>query len=425
MTHREKYRLFLKILFSGSLVFFLLFLKFYFSVMIPDHVLISVEQETPWCVQIPLFDGTISTDSEEVVLLDTSNIPADKVHIQSRDVVRIQAGEKGVYSLEYKLFGWLPVQKVDVEVIEPRNVTPCGTSVGIYLKTDGILIIGTSEIENAQGIKENPAENVVQSGDYIVAVNEQEVETKEMLSQLIQESQGEDLCLSVRRNGEIFPVRIKPVMTQTGEYRLGIWVRDDTQGIGTLTYMDDEGNFGALGHGISDTDTREVVEVQEGGLYSTSIKGITKGTDGNPGTLSGIICYGEDYYLGEIEKNCQCGIFGRLTETCQKSIQGDVYPVGYSQEVHTGEAQILSNISGSPVYYKIEIERINRFSTDNKEMVLKITDQDLLELTGGIVQGMSGSPIIQDGKLVGAVTHVFVNDPARGYGIFVENMMKQ
>lgn len=424
MTHREKYRAFLKILLLIIIAFSVFFIRYYMSVMIPDRLRISVNEDTSWVIQMPFFDGTLTSDSEEVMLSNESNIPSGQVRIQTNDTIRIQAEKEGVYHLYCKLFGWLPIREIAVEAVETERVIPCGATIGIYLKTDGILVIGTSEIKDDKGQACNPAENIVESGDYITAVNGTAIETKEELSQYIQESLGEDMILTVRRDGEEFPVKLRPVHTAAGEYRLGIWVRDDTQGIGTLTYMDEQGNFGALGHGISDSDTKEVVEITDGGLYLTNIKGITKGSSGQPGSLSGIICYGEEYYLGQIEENCSCGIFGTLESSFQQAMSGEAIPIAYSQEVHTGSALIRSSISGESAFYEIEITKINRFGSENKELVIEVTDEALLELTGGIVQGMSGSPIIQDGRLVGAVTHVFVNDPTKGYGILAETMLE-
>ena len=198
----------------------------------------------------------------------------------------------------------------------------------------------------------------------------------------------------------------------------------ETQGIGTMTYLDLNGKFGALGHGISDSDTGEVVSIEEGALYETQIMGIEKGSPGKPGVMSGVIYYGPASQLGTVTANTEEGIFGTAGEELRNQLAGEALPIGYRQDVHTGEAVIRSSVSGEVKDYKIEIQKVD-YSTShkNKGMVIKVVDEELLNLTGGIVQGMSGSPIIQDGKLVGAVTHVFVQDSTRGYGIFIENML--
>ena len=215
------------------------------------------------------------------------------------------------------------------------------------------------------------------------------------------------------------------VKTEDGSYKLGAWVRDDTQGIGTMTYIDMSGNFGALGHGISDSDTGKVVEIEEGALYETEILGIEKGTIGNPGVMAGVIYYGLGSQLGTITDNTDIGIFGKVNDKMKKSLQAQAVEVGYRQDVKKGQAWVRSDVSGELKDYEIEIQKVDYNPVQqNKSMVIKVVDEELLRLTGGIVQGMSGSPILQDGKLIGAVTHVFVQDSTRGYGIFVEDMLK-
>jgi stage IV sporulation protein B len=230
--------------------------------------------------------------------------------------------------------------------------------------------------------------------------------------------------LKIRRDGETKEIVMNPVEAEDGNYKLGAWVRDDTQGIGTLTYLDTNGKFGALGHGISDSDTGKVVEIENGALYDTEILGIEKGSSGDPGVMAGVIFYGPGSRLGTIEANRETGIFGTAGEKLLKSVKGEPMEVGYRQDAHKGAAILRSGVSGTVKDYAIEIQRIeqNPFQK-NKSMVIHITDPALLKETGGIIQGMSGSPIIQDGRLIGAVTHVFVQDATRGYGILLEDML--
>ena len=229
----------------------------------------------------------------------------------------------------------------------------------------------------------------------------------------------------MRRDGEPIDVSVKPIASSDGKYKLGAWVRDDTQGIGTITYVDMNGNFGALGHGISDSDTGDLVETSQGALYSTEIMGIEKGTIGKPGLLSGVIYYGPQSHMGDISQNTNEGIFGTVNQQFKKQLTGEPMEIACRQDVKPGIAYIRSNVSGELEDYEIEIQKVDyNASHKNKSMVIKVTDPRLLELTGGIVQGMSGSPIIQDGKLAGAVTHVFVQDASRGYGILIENMLE-
>lgn len=219
-------------------------------------------------------------------------------------------------------------------------------------------------------------------------------------------------------------ISLQPVTAQDGTQKLGVWVRSDTQGIGTMTYLDLNGKFGALGHGISDSDTGEVVQISDGALYDTEIIGIEKGSIGNPGIMSGVIYYGPGSLLGEIDSNSEVGIFGTAGEKLRQAMNMQPLQIGYRQDVKKGTAWIRSGISGEIKDYQIEILKVD-YSTahQNKSLVIQVTDPELLALTGGIVQGMSGSPIIQDGKLIGAVTHVFIQDSTKGYGIFIENML--
>ncbi len=224
------------------------------------------------------------------------------------------------------------------------------------------------------------------------------------------------------RDGKTNTVQIEPVYSPADKaYKLGVWVRDSIQGIGTVTFFDEETNrFGALGHGIYDVDTGGLMSLKQGHITSAQLTDIVKGEKGVPGELEGFIA--ADEVLGDITKNTEIGIFG---DAKTAAFTGDSYPIGVQTEVEENKATILSNIAGDTVIpYEIEIEQVNHFAKDNnKGMVIHVTDERLLEQTGGIVQGMSGSPIMQNGKLIGAVTHVFVNDPTRGYGIFIENML--
>ena len=327
--------------------------------------------------------------------------------------------------MDLKLFGWLQLKDIQVDVVETRYAIPCGLPVGIYLESDGVMVIGTGRILGKDGQEHEPAAGILKSGDYIEAMNGTPLETKEQLVEQLNQWGGEPVVLDIRRGESRMEVEIDPVEADDGTSKLGVWVRDDTQGIGTMTYVDMNGKFGALGHGISDSDTGQVVVITDGALYETAIMGIEKGTFGKPGVMSGVIYYGPGSSLGRIEDNTEEGIFGTVNQKFQKEITGEALPVGYRQDVKKGKAYIRSSVSGQLKDYEIEIQKVD-YNTDhkNKGMVIQVTDPELLALTGGIVQGMSGSPIIQDGKLIGAVTHVLVQDSSRGYGIFIESMLE-
>ena len=336
----------------------------------------------------------------------------------------IEVSADGSYTLPCKILGYIPFKSIKVTPVDDKAVYVSGSTVGIYLRTRGVLVVDTGEIQSQSGETKEPSKGIVKPGDYILSMNEEQIKDKKELIRDLDELDGTQVQLELNREGEILPVSVTPVKDSEGAYKLGLWVRDDTQGIGTMTYVDMNGNFGALGHGISDSDTGELVDIEGGELYETQILGIEKGQTGKPGVMSGVIYYGKGTKLGEVKENTTEGIYGTVNHHFLDSIKTDAIPVGFRQDTHKGTAYIRSNVSGEVKDYEIEIQKVDYGSIQkNKGLVLRVVDEELLNLTSGIVQGMSGSPIIQDGKLIGAVTHVFINDPTRGYGIFAENMI--
>lgn len=333
--------------------------------------------------------------------------------------------EHPAYTVTCKLFGVFPVKDVEVMLVEGDSVFASGMQVGIYTKMDGVLVIGIGEVPITGGSEAKPAENLVKKGDYIVSLNGIEIDEKEELASLIDEYGAEQENLGIMRNGEYIEVLTEPVKSAEDTYMLGIWVRDDLAGIGTLTYYTKDGNFGALGHPVSDGDTGEVIDMEEGDLYETTIIGIQKGESGSPGELSGIINYSKGHRIGTIEENTGIGIYGVLDGNLDTMPVVNSYEAAYKQEIQLGKATILSGFTGTVESYEIEIKSLDYSGREaNKGILFEVTDPELLELTGGIVQGMSGSPILQNGKIIGAVTHVLVSDPTSGYGIFIENMLE-
>lgn len=309
---------------------------------------------------------------------------------------------------------------------EVHMVVPSGEPIGIYVKTDGVMVIDVGEITGADGKKYSPCNGKLQRGDYILSVNCVSIEDKNDLIALVSNSGGSLLNMEVRRNGERITVDITPGRNADGDYMLGLWVKDDISGIGTMTYIDENG-FGALGHSINDNDTGVVFSISDGAIYNANLVNIVK-SDGNiPGRLEGMIDYSSDNIVGRVEKNGKYGISGYMTKNGIKKLESNEWiPVAKKDEAHLGKAYILSSVSGNSEYYDVEITGIDTSSSSGgKGIELKITDTRLLGLTSGIVQGMSGTPIIQDGKLLGAVTHVFLKDSTKGYGTFVESMMKE
>ena len=303
-----------------------------------------------------------------------------------------------------------------------QELIPSGRTVGITMDTKGLLVLGTGSVNGEEKKDFAPCKGILQTGDLILEANGQFMENKEMLMEAVEKSEGKAVSLLVERNGRERELSVLPVFSAAdGSYKIGAWIRDSIQGIGTVTYIDpNSGSFGALGHGVYDADTDMLMDIRDGSLTAAELTGIVKGQKGKAGELTGKIDLQEK--IGVVEENTETGIFGTAEELF---LAGEALPVANRNEIRKGKAEILSDLEGKGVCsYEIEIEGFGKKDSRNhKDMTIRITDERLLQLTGGIVQGMSGSPIIQDGKLVGAVTYVLVNDPTRGYGIFIENML--
>lgn len=304
------------------------------------------------------------------------------------------------------------------------KIYACGMPVGLYLHTDGIMIIDYAGFESIDGNKVTPLKNKVKKGDYIVKVNGKKVDSKQEVIDLVEKSNGETIELTIKRNDEEITEKVKPVKNKNGIYKIGLWVRDDTQGLGTITFVTSNGIFGALGHGISDLDTGEMVTSFSGNLYYANIWGIKKGKIGEPGGFCGSIDYNEENKVGTITKNCETGLFGNVD---LKKIDVENFKevsVAKTDEVKCGKAKIIIYKDGRYNEYDININRVRRRANQNKNLVIEVVDKKLLSKTNGIIQGMSGAPIIQNDKLIGAVTHVLINDPHQGYGSLISNMIQ-
>lgn len=301
---------------------------------------------------------------------------------------------------------------------EPVNeLVAVGQPIGVKLFSDGVLVIGLSDGENAArraGIKE---------GDIITALGGVEVDTIEELQSELNEAGAQKTAVTLRRGSRVLTVSALPEESGDGTYRLGAWVRDSMAGIGTMTFYDPQsGTFGALGHGVTDVDTGKLLPLDHGSIMHASVKAVKKGESGAPGELKGEFDLTRD--CGTLCANTDCGIFGTLAAEDAAAITGKLLPLAAKSEVKTGKATILATVSGSEAReYAVEIEKICTTSGATRNFLLHVTDEALLACTGGVVQGISGSPVIQDGRLIGAVTHVLVDDPTRGYGIFIENML--
>lgn len=370
------------------------------SLMLPENYFVN--KGDTFNIDSWLVKSTQEVDST------VSNINIDKSNYQN-------------YTVDLKLLGVVPVKKVNVDVVEPIMVVPAGTTFGVKMFTEGVLVIGMDSINTADG-QINPAKTAgICTGDIIESINGKTVNTNEEVSDLIRSCQSDPINLTIRRKNMTFDVQMQPVKCiDDNSYKVGLWVRDSSAGIGTMTFYLPENNiFAGLGHGIYDVDTKVILPLMSGEIVGVKVNSIVKGSSGEPGELRGSF---NDQCIGNILENQQTGIFGYLN--CDMSDENAI-PMAMKQDIKEGYAQIICSIDNTPKYYDIEIEKVYmNSSSETKNMIISITDERLLDSTGGIVQGMSGSPIIQNGHLVGAVTHVFVNDPTKGYGIFAENMLK-
>lgn len=405
----KKYRISLAVVFLLTL---LAVCAVYYSVCrqsIPDTIRLAIDAPSEFDYKIPAI-GVISDEKQEI----------DTVDLKKK--FQLKSEQRGNYKMETKLFGFVKLKEVTIEALERQTAAPSGKLTGIYIETDGLFVIDTAEVTTKDGEK-MPAKNKLKSGDYITKIDGENINSKMEFLEKINESKGKTIVLTVIRSDSTKKVRIKPVIDEEdGQYKIGAYIRNNTQGIGTITYTQGQ-KFAALGHGISDIDLGSLLSIRGGEIYQAEITNIKKGSAGSPGEIVGMIDYREENLKGSIVKNTKNGIFGVFF---QEQREEDQIPVALKQEVKEGAAQIISYVSGEREEYDIQITSVDKGNNEKlKGMTIKVTDEKLKKLTNGIVQGMSGSPIIQDGKLVGAVTHVFVSDPTKGYGIFIENMLDE
>lgn len=337
-------------------------------------------------------------------------------------------GETGKQTLEVSLFDKILTKDIEVDVLPKTTVIPVGNIAGVKLYTSGVLVVGMSEIEGIDNKKYKPYENTgIEEGDRITKINEKYISTTNELIDVVNNSKGENITITYIHDEKSKECSIEPVQTGSDEYKLGLWVRDSAAGVGTVTFYEPSTKtFGALGHGITDIDTGELINIASGEFVTTRILNITKGENGNPGKIQGTI--EEQKNIGQIDKNSKFGIYGKVDNLSSLEIDtSKEMEVATRDEIQEGKATILCSLDNKTVQeYEIEIEKIFKENNyDNKSMQIKVKDETLLEKTGGIIQGMSGSPIIQNGKFIGAVTHVLVNNPEEGYAVFGDIMIKQ
>ncbi len=398
---KYSYRKLLIILFMLNLFAIAVFYIKYCKSQLPNTIHIKKGEKISLCYNIP----ASATINNQKIKLNRTFI--------------FQKCSSGQYEMKTSLFGAIPLKKIKVKVVDGQKVIPSGQVVGIYVETNGLLVIDTDGFTGENGVDHAPSKNKLYRGDYIKKIDGADVLSKKQFIEKINQSDGNSVTLTVSRRSKVLKIKIKPEFSKTDHmYKIGAWIRDNTQGIGTMTYIKKD-SFGGLGHGIYDMDTGKLLKIKGGFLLTPQIYSIKKGKSGTPGEIVGSIEYKEENIIGSIKKNTEKGIYGTVSDTESKA-----YEIGYRQDVKKGKAYILSNLTGSMKKYEIRISKVVPSDTDVlKSMEIEVTDKRLLNLTNGIIQGMSGSPIIQDGKLIGAVTHVFVDDPTKGYAILMETMI--
>jgi stage IV sporulation protein B len=384
-------------------------------------------------IQLP--NKIVMMQGEEVILPKAAPVSAmsashSKLALKdTTEALTIQADAAGKEEVLLELAG-VPIKKVDVEVIKDFKVIPGGQSIGVKLNTLGVLVVGHHLVQT-EGGKVSPGEKAgIQVGDMITEINGEKIEELADVAPFVQEA-GESkdaLDVIVRRDQETIQTELKPMKdSNENSYKLGLYIRDAAAGIGTMTFYDPKSKkYGALGHVISDMDTKKPIVVEDGEIVHSTVTSIEKGSNGKPGEKLARFT-GDKEIIGDITRNSPFGIFGKLNRDIKNGMLDKALPIALSHQIKEGPAQILTVVDGEEVeLYDIEIvSTIPQKFPATKGMVIKVTDPDLLDKTGGIVQGMSGSPIIQDGKLIGAVTHVFVNDPTSGYGVHIEWMLNE
>lgn len=425
VNNRKKvYRSILICMLFLNIVGIIYFQKKNLDSQLPNNIKMIVDKKEEFDFDLPM-SAKISTQEVGVLSVNNKKIPDNQIDISFSKPFSIVSSEVGQYTINVKLFGLIDYKQINVDVIESVELIPSGIPIGIYVETDGIMVLGTSPIPSTDGLNYEPAVNILKSGDYITEINGNAINDKEELIEEVQKSDGKDMTFTLTRNKKEMDVKIKPIMSNDGKYKIGAWIRDDTQGIGTLTYIDSTGKFGALGHGITDIDTNLLMNIKEGSVHTAKIMQIVKGKSGAPGELVGLINQTEEEKIGDIKINSKQGIFGNLEGQFRELTNLEPMKIGLKQDVKLGKAYVRCMVENEVKDYEIQIEKIELNSSNvSKGLVIRIIDERLINITNGIVQGMSGSPIIQDNKIIGAVTHVFIQDSTKGYGTFIENMLK-
>lgn len=399
-------------------------------VSFPDHVRLPQGQAQRLALGLP-FRATVSTDRAGALSLNGEGIGMDGRMTLLSAPLSIAALQTGHYQVDFRLFGLIPFRRMTVDVVPPIKVVPGGHSIGVLLRSKGVIVVGHAALRDKAGTLHQPArDGGVELGDAILEIGGKEVTSEEQAARLFEEAgkAGRPVKVTVKRKGRLLEKEVTPIKDKdSGRFRVGLYIRDGAAGVGTLTFYEPgSGRYGALGHVIADAETSQPIDVRDGHIVESVVTAIQKGRKGSPGEKIGAF-RNEDNWLGSIDKNSRFGIFGKMNAPLTNPMFPQPVEVAMANQVKEGPAEILTVVEGQKLErFQVEIMRVMHQPTpDGKNMIVRITDPRLLDKTGGIVQGMSGSPILQDGRMVGAVTHVFVNDPTRGYGALIEWMLQE
>jgi stage IV sporulation protein B len=390
---------------------------------LPPHLRIIEGETALFTVNFPLTVAISQGQTVRVQSLLTG-------YVLSRPVM-LEPLKQGQTTLEFKVLGLIPVRTIQVDVLPPVKLVPGGHSIGVVLHSQGVIVVGHSPVQSVSGEQVTPAKDAgISIGDVILSINGVPVQSDAQVAEIIDRSGREQLVVDIllKRGDGRLQVTVKPVLCQdTKRYRIGLFVRDSAAGVGTLTFYEPETQqYGALGHIITDSDTNQPIDVNQGKIVLATVSGIQHGRRGQPGEKIGVFIE-EDQIVGDIRRNTPFGIYGQLQGDLPNQLYSEALPVASMSQIQLGKAEILTVVDGQHIErFEIEIQKVNLQEVpESKGLVIKVTDPRLVERTGGIVQGMSGSPILQNGKIIGAVTHVFVHDPTKGYGCFVDWMLME
>ncbi len=411
-------------------LFFVLIPPFFTLLGFPSQLKIIQGIEQSLEINFP-FDIYLECDEPEQLMINGAPMEENLMKINLADPFSVKSDTVGKVNVDFRLFGLIPIRQMEVDVIPEIKVYPAGHSIGVLLHSDGVMVIEHSWVDGADGKRYYPGREAgIDPGDYLMEISGKKMLSKEDVALAIDHygESGKALKVKVKKqNGKIENLTLQPVKSDTGKYMVGLYIDDGVAGVGTMTFYEPQtGTYGALGHVITDSYTQKPINIRSGEIVNATISGINLGQRGLPGEKLGTFMDSSDE-LGIIKKNCDYGIYGILNHLPQNPYFKEPISVATSRQVETGSAWIYTVVEGGKIEkFAIEIEHVshqNRPAT--KGLIIRVVDQRLLKLTGGIIQGMSGSPIVQNGRLVGGVTHVFVNDPQKGYGVLAEWMIKE